>query len=859
MKMKRERKNKRVNMIKMAVIPFFLILLLTPALSMSQQYIETPLLNIEIASEDMFIDSNGNILIIGSSDLGTAKSIYLLPSGNYTNPIVLQTGLLRTWSISKSGNYVYFSTNTYNGTGDIKRFDINNLALIETFIPGRDAMSMSFGGGYLYYADYFEGTLGRIDISTKINQTLKSGLNNPIGVRYDEVSNKLYFLEAGTQGGQYKDGTLKVLELGTSIVTPLLTGLEYPKGLWVNGNKVYLTETAGRNTSYGGKISLDQYDIPTAVKTILVDHPVNSDAVVVASDGKIYLTSYHDTIPGEVGKVSVVGQRQLAYYPFNGNANDASGNGYDGTPSGGVTYTADRFGNPNSAVSFDGINGLITTPQLNFAGSTTVSVSLWLKANVQAQSPATYYLAIDNTAFGVAHSYYPYPQPGLNQIGFGVQSGTTPGTAGGYITPGNWYHFVGTYDGTTIRAYINGSLIQQTSLSGPMNNPNSPLNFGSLSPSPYYWNGSLDDVRVYNRALTGSEVTQLYGGGCPDIDGDGVCDDVDNCPNVYNPDQKDTDGDGHGDVCDPNAMGELPGEKPTGALVVAPSSAGEIYVDVAVTFKPITGQTTSFVKPNPYNVVLRLFPCGSAEEIFADHVLCGPPCSLPSDLVPAGDYSTTIELTQWFRNLKEKECYDVKAEYVNYCRDLTGTDFPDIYQGQQDLGMKSFNLTSNKAVDQCPGKSGDTGGTGCQYAEKSIVTLYKVNLWRLPISTEHLSGVGVRVFDTHSRDFLAVAKRSNPDWSKYGKIFEANKGLVTTCVTDSKGVCFAGQSQKGDYLVIVRFNDPETGKTVYMGRDVDPWEFNLGKIPVNEFPIVKVYKDGVFKEYLGIGMNVVTQ
>ena len=200
----------------------------------------------------------------------------------------------------------------------------------------------------------------------------------------------------------------------------------------------------------------------------------------------------------------------VAYYPFDGNANDVSGNGYNGTPSGGVTFTADRFGNPNSAVLFDGSSGSITTLPLNFASNSTVSVSLWLKANSPTGGPATYYLAIDNTAFVVAHSYYPSPSPGLNQIVFGAQSGTTTGTAGGYITPGNWYHFVGTYDGTTIRAYINGSLIQQTNLSGPMNDPNSPLNFGGVSTYPYYWNGSLDDVRIYNRALTDAEVAQLY-------------------------------------------------------------------------------------------------------------------------------------------------------------------------------------------------------------------------------------------------------------------------------------------------------------------------------------------------------------
>ena len=199
----------------------------------------------------------------------------------------------------------------------------------------------------------------------------------------------------------------------------------------------------------------------------------------------------------------------VAYYPFNGDANDASGNGYNGTPSGGVTFTADRFGNPNSAVSFDGITGSITTPQLDFAGNRTVSVSLWVKANAQVQSPASYYLASDNTAFSVFHSVYPFPAPGLNQIGFAIAS-TTTSSAGGYIDVGNWYHFVGTYDGATIRAYINGSSIQETALTGPMNDPNNPLIFGNLSSS--YWSGSLDDVRIYNRVLTDTEVAQLYSG-----------------------------------------------------------------------------------------------------------------------------------------------------------------------------------------------------------------------------------------------------------------------------------------------------------------------------------------------------------
>lgn len=110
--------------------------------------IETHLLDIEIASNDMFIDSNDDILIIGSSDMPDAKSIYLLPSQNYMTPIVLKQGLGRTWCISKNGVYTYFSDHYA-----IKRFS-NTDGTIEVFVE-KSVMSMSFSSEYLYYARLF--------------------------------------------------------------------------------------------------------------------------------------------------------------------------------------------------------------------------------------------------------------------------------------------------------------------------------------------------------------------------------------------------------------------------------------------------------------------------------------------------------------------------------------------------------------------------------------------------------------------------------------------------------------------------------------------------------------------------------
>jgi len=168
--------------------------------------VETPLLAIEIAARDMFIDSNDDIYIIGSSRAADAKSIYLLPAGDYAHPRVLRTGLGTSWCISKMGEYVYFSDQ-----GAIKRFHVGSEAT-ETVV-NKPVMSITFSSEYLYYADYFQGTIGRIKLTTGNDETIVSGLNNPSCVRYDDSSGRLYFVESGTSANMCKDGTLKMLQL----------------------------------------------------------------------------------------------------------------------------------------------------------------------------------------------------------------------------------------------------------------------------------------------------------------------------------------------------------------------------------------------------------------------------------------------------------------------------------------------------------------------------------------------------------------------------------------------------------------------------------------------------------------------
>jgi DNA-binding beta-propeller fold protein YncE len=183
----------------------------------------------------------------------------------------------------------------------------------------------------------------------------------------------------------------------------------------------------------------------------------------------------------------------VAYYPFNGNANDESGNGYHGQVSGAM-LVADRFGNADSAYYFDGVNDIITTQQEHFTGNNTLSVSLWV--NLPAPTVTDYFVVCSD--FGIFQNQ--------DQVGLAISLPST-NNASGTITYGQWHLLVGTYDGTYIRAYIDGALAEETSWPGTISDPGRVLTFGFFNND--YWEGNLDDVRIYNYVLSPTEIQLL--------------------------------------------------------------------------------------------------------------------------------------------------------------------------------------------------------------------------------------------------------------------------------------------------------------------------------------------------------------
>lgn len=201
----------------------------------------------------------------------------------------------------------------------------------------------------------------------------------------------------------------------------------------------------------------------------------------------------------------------IAFYPFNGNANDASGNGNNGSYSG--TLINDRLGNSSSAISLNGINNMITLPGNNGYNTDTFTINFWTYANS--------YNIHQQVQYGVIGS------SGRFSLGWkSTNIGYSPNTcAGGYASSGNtttltgvqtgqWYMLTYVIQGTTTKFYLNGNLIQTVNTASNLTcfNSNMNLYFGGdiLGGVIEYYNGRFDDIRTYSRALNQSEISYLF-------------------------------------------------------------------------------------------------------------------------------------------------------------------------------------------------------------------------------------------------------------------------------------------------------------------------------------------------------------
>jgi uncharacterized protein (TIGR02145 family) len=223
----------------------------------------------------------------------------------------------------------------------------------------------------------------------------------------------------------------------------------------------------------------------------------------------------------------------VAYYPFNGNANDESGNGNHGTATD-ATLTYDRFDNENSAYSFDGDGDYIVSNSNVGVGQTTLTFSFWAKTEYGSKRMAA--LSQDcgtdcDNAFGLVLNKFLNSavvcddgHMGTSPQSFGYAQPSHYATVRTTTANNGWNNYVlivgadGDYSFNNFRFYVNG-IEQITNCDHNWGNSQWQFNFPDYrlmignKPNSIegYFHGEIDDVAIWNRALTIEEINTTFG------------------------------------------------------------------------------------------------------------------------------------------------------------------------------------------------------------------------------------------------------------------------------------------------------------------------------------------------------------
>ncbi|MCD6534924.1 MAG: DUF1566 domain-containing protein [Deltaproteobacteria bacterium] len=242
-------------------------------------------------------------------------------------------------------------------------------------------------------------------------------------------------------------------------------------------------------------------------KTHTADYDYQTNVTADGVGGAFVFSHYTDgsVFASRIGGLSDLTSGLVAYYPFDGSANDSSVNGHDGTISGGATFTDGISG---QAINFDGINDKVTVSHSDDLNSANGTWSLWIyphgdggyaitKDTLGYNNDGKLYVSTDSVSFLI---------DGNNQYNYASSASRT-------ITQNKWHHVAATWGNDGMKLYIDGSLsasnlsyIQGIDTVGD-------LVFGGLFNdynNPWF-DGKMDEVRIYNRALSEIEISKLFG------------------------------------------------------------------------------------------------------------------------------------------------------------------------------------------------------------------------------------------------------------------------------------------------------------------------------------------------------------
>lgn len=220
---------------------------------------------------------------------------------------------------------------------------------------------------------------------------------------------------------------------------------------------------------------------------------------LLSDHGVPSVAKFVKVLPGSPAPADPTGL--VAQYSFNEGtgttAGDSSGRGNAGTLSG-PAWAAGKTG---GGLSFDGTNDSVTVPDASSLDLTTgMTLEAWVKPRVASSGWRS--AILKERPGGLTYALYPRNGAGAPN----AAAGSTDVNGPSALRIGAWSHLAATFDGTSLRLYVNGAQVAKEVRPTSLPVSSGPLKLGGNSIWGEWFDGTLDDVRVYNRALTASEV-----------------------------------------------------------------------------------------------------------------------------------------------------------------------------------------------------------------------------------------------------------------------------------------------------------------------------------------------------------------
>jgi hypothetical protein len=314
-----------------------------------------------------------------------------------------------------------------------------------------------------------------------------------------------------------------VIDLGADVtVCGTSTTLTAPSGydsyLWSNGGATNTT-TVSSNGTYSCTITQGGCSATDSIDVTLIDATITaSDSIICA--GEIVTLSVPQGGSSNTACAALPSNLQsglVGYWPFCGNANDASGNG-NTLNEYFVSYDTDRFGNPNASFFSNGIelgqgSSMTSSNPIFNIGQSEYTIGLWMKVQNTSQITRCLFNTIPHTGIGIAYNDNNAPGYVVYDIGPANAFWTDlylHGSANNY-QPNNWHYVVLKKQGLNYSQYIDGYL-DHSYINPAAANYNYDVNFriSGISPENQIFHGNIDDVHIYNRALSEAEILQHF-------------------------------------------------------------------------------------------------------------------------------------------------------------------------------------------------------------------------------------------------------------------------------------------------------------------------------------------------------------